>query len=464
MYDKTDYHRALVRRLQLLSYIRNIANAVHLLQSPIILKTLRLLFTPLIFAHVCSLRAAEVPIEYANRIYEDPIRTVLFYQQSSNGNTPVISLGSGESLMLEFDEMKATNDFYMYTLIHCDANWQPSSINKFQTISGMGFENINDFFFSNSTTIQYTHYRMQVPGPQTQPRISGNYLLLVYRNHNEQDIVLTRRFMVLDVKGRLEVSTMPATQVQYRFKRQEVDFNFTVNPGYTIPNPYQDLKTQVWQNNNWESAIPLKPLFIMGNRYSFDYQEGNTFNGLNEFRFFDIRSLRRLSFNIREKYDEEGQKHAVVNFEPNRAFSTYVQYADFNGRMVIQNIDGTGSSLTESDYVWTHFTLQASEPLPNGQQVYVWGELSDWQLKDRMRMHWNEAKKAYECTALLKQAYYNYMYAVDKGDGLADATVFEGTHANTENTYQVAVYHRNQSMGYDELIAFENRSTLSGPR
>lgn len=411
-----------------------------------------------------GLRAAEVPLEYANRIYEDPIRTVLFYQQGSGGNTPVINLGGGESMMLEFDEMKATNDFYMYTLIHCDADWQPSSLNKFQTISGMGFENINDFFFSNSTTIQYTHYRVQVPGPQTQPRISGNYLLLVYRNHNEQDIVLTRRFMVLDVKGRLEVSTMPATQVQYRFKRQEVDFHFTVNPGYTIPNPYQDLKTQVWQNNNWESAIPLKPLFIMGNRYSFDYQEGNTFDGLNEFRFFDIRSLRRLSFNIREKYDLDGQKHAVVNFEPNRAFSTYVQYADYNGRMVIQNIDGTGSSVTESDYVWTHFTLMANEPLPNGQQVYVWGELSDWQLKDRMRMHYNETLKAYECTALLKQAYYNYMFAVDKGDGLPDATVFEGTHANTENTYQVAVYHRNQSMGYDELIAFENRSTLSGQR
>jgi hypothetical protein len=411
-------------------------------------------------AGISTLQAAFVPLEYANRTYEDPVRTVLFYQSAGNGNAAMINLGSDETMTLEFDELRPTNDFYQYTLIHCDAQWNPTALNKFQTLEGMGFENLEEYFFSNSTTIQYTHYRLQVPGPQTRPRISGNYLLLVYRNFNEADIVLSRRMMVLDVKGRLETKVMPATQVQNRFKQQEVDYVFTAAPGYPIPNPYQDLKTVVIQNNNWESALSLKPLYLMGNSYNFDYQEGNTFPGLNEFRFFDIRSLRQLSFNVRRKYDEDGQKHVVVNFEPNRAYSNYIMYADYNGRMVIRNADGSGPSQTESDYVWTHFTLMTREPLPNGQQVYVWGELSDWQMKDRMRMHWNAALGAYECSTLLKQAYYNYMFAVDSGNGIPDPSVFEGSHAATENVYQVMVYHRNQSMGYDELIAFENQSSM----
>jgi hypothetical protein len=82
-------------------------------------------------------------------------------------------------------------------------------------------------------------------------------------------------------------------------------------------------------------------------------------------------------------------------------------------------------------------------------------------MKERLRMTWNAALGAYECTTLLKQAYYNYMFAVDNGDGIPDPVVFEGTHAATENVYQVMVYHRNQSMGYDELIGFENQSSLN---
>jgi hypothetical protein len=322
----------------------------------------------------------------------------------------------------------------------------------------MGFDNMPNPSFSTGTLMQYVHYSVLLPTAQTTPRISGNYLLVVYRNYDEKDIILSRRMMVLDPKGNVEMTVIQSSQVDLRATHQEVDFNFNLsNNTYNIPNPYTDLKTVILRDAEWNTAInDLKPQFIKGTSYNYQYQLGNQFQGLNEYRYFDIRSFRMSAANVKQRFNAANQKHIILVTDQTRRFDRYMNWPDYNGRYLLFNKDipipGGGNS--ESDYCFVHFTLRNSEEL-KGKKVYVYGELSDWRVQPDFQLYYNADNKTYEAVIPLKQAYYNYSYmVVDDESGEMDNAYFEGSHSETENNYMVLVYHKNQTQGYDELIGY----------
>lgn len=411
-----------------------------------------------------QLSAAESELQYSDQIYEKDFRAVKFYQAGSGFNFPIINLSGGDALMLEFDHMKSEMDYFQYTLIHCNADWTPSGLQKTQSINGTGFEDFPNPSFSTGSLVQYTHYAVQLPGIQTQPKVAGNFLLVVYRNYNENDIILSRRLMVLNTQGNVEMNIQQSMQVAQRSTHQEVDFTFELTTDYFIPNPYTDLKTVIMRNAEWNSAITgLPPQFISGKKFDYNYQTGNQFEGLNEYRYFDIRSYRLSAANVKQRFNVSNQKHIILIPEQTRRFDRYFNWQDYNGRYLIFNKDipipGGGS--TESDYCYVHFTLKHSEDL-KGKRVYVYGELSDWRLQSDFRMYYNPESMSYEGVIPLKQAYYNYQFAVeDIETGEVDYRFFEGSHSETENNYMVLMYHKNQTMGYDELIGYGLKNSRS---
>ena len=402
----------------------------------------------------------EKVLQYGNYIYEPQIKTVLLYQQGTNTPTPVIKLNTTESLTLSFDELVPENDYYMYTLIHCDAYWHPSDLRPMEYLVGNTFDFIEDFKFSNNTYQKYVHYSMNFPSADMRPKYSGNYLLKIYRNYDENDVIITRRIFVLDARTTFDFDIHPATLAQYRFSKQEVDFKATIKE-YQVFNPYQDLKVIISQNNRWDNVnFGMKPQFIVGNEYTYNYEEENLFDGTNEFRFFDSRSLRFLSQNVNNKYIDSIY-HLVLLPSERRVSKSYVQYIDFNGKRVIANKDGQNDGSFDGDYAWVYFSLEAPNELRTGD-VYVFGELSDWQAKEEFRMTYNRSEGRYECKVLLKQGYYSYLFTTyNQENGQMETIETEGNFMNTENDYYIYVYCRNQSFGYDELIGFVKQSSNS---
>jgi hypothetical protein len=407
---------------------------------------------------VSALQASDSTLRYENYIYEKDFRSVKLFQTASGFNFPIMNLNRGEMLSLEFDQMSSERDYYQYTLIHCNADWQPSGLMKTQYLTGSGFDNIENAMFSTGTLMQYTHYESTIPAANTQPKISGNYLLVVYRNYDENDIVISRRMMVLDKKGAVDMTVLMSSQVELRPTHQQINFTYNLTSnGYFLPNPYQDLKTVILRNGEWATAIDnLAPQFVTGNTYNYHYQLGNNMDGLNEFRFFDIRSLRQSTANVKQKFNVANQKHVLLVLDQTRRFDRYFNWKDYNGRYLIYSKDiplpsGVG---VESDYCFVHFSIKSEEDL-TGKEVYIYGELSDWRIQPEFKLYYNADKKAYECVVPLKQAYYNYIYAVvDSETHAMDTKYFEGAHSETENNYMVMVYHKNQTLGYDELIGY----------
>ncbi|MBC7426810.1 MAG: DUF5103 domain-containing protein, partial [Bacteroidia bacterium] len=309
----------------------------------------------------------------------------------------------------------------------------------------------SNYSYSSSTYRTYTHYDFNFPSQELKPKLSGNYILKVYRNYDAKDVIITRRFMVINQTFIVTGLANSATNPEFRFKKQEIDFEVNY-ASYNIPNPMMDVTAVVLQNQRWDNAIfDLKPRFINQKVLSYNYEQGNLFNGGNEFRYFDIRSLRFLSFNVRRKYiDENNTKNVVLYNDGMKGHQPYLQTIDYNGKRVIDNRDGNNGEL-EGDYCLVHFTL-ISDKLD--KDVYIFGELTDWQMQDSFKMEYNEGLQQYEKVVLLKQAMYNYYYVTQSDNPLenVDISETEGNFFNTENDYNVLIYHKNQFMKYDELL------------
>ena len=394
---------------------------------------------------------------YDNTCYDDKVATVILQKNIGIYDPlPVLNLGSTESLKLSFDMLDPQNEFLNYSIIHCNRNWIPSDLQPMDYVNGNTMGEITDYKFSTNTYQTYTHYSLNFPTEEMALTKSGNYILKVFRNFDEEDILLTRRFMVVDIQTKISSTIKSATVPEFRFSHQEVDFSVNYI-GFNIPNPFLDVNVTILQNNSWDNAITnLKPQFVNNNELSFNYENENLFPGTNEFRFFDIRSLRFFSNNVIKKYIDSVQ-NVVLRPEESKAYLNYVRWIDYNGKRDIFNSDGM-NLVEDGDYALVHFNFKSNN-LEDMGEIFVYGELTDWQLKDKFKMTYSPELNMYTCTVLLKQSYYNYHFILRDKDGKIDYSFTEGNHQETENDYTILVYHKNVFYGYDEIIGLGSRNS-----
>lgn len=408
----------------------------------------------------CKSSAQTAELKYENYIYDDLVETVLLSTNTSvYSPIAVMSLGTVNALKLSFDRLNASNEFYQYTFIHCNASWQPSNLQKSEYLEGNTMDEIRNFAFSSNTLEQYVHYKLVFPNEEMKPIRSGNYLLKVFRNFDETDLVITRRFMVIEELTGVTGNVKPATNPKDRFSKQEVDFEVDYEH-YQIQNPFSDVSAVIMQNNSWNNAIyGLRPLFVNNHNLIFNYEDENLFDGANEFRFFDIRTLRFFSNNVVEKFTDS-LVNVVLRGDELKSHLSYVQFIDYNGKRVIQSTDG--KDVTENgDYAMVHFSLQTGNKLMMGD-VYVYGELSDWRTRQKFKMTYLPEVGLYYLKVKLKQSYYNYHYVVlDQTSAKVAYDYTEGNHFETENDYTILIYHTDLFYGYDRLIGMKTTNTAN---
>lgn len=389
---------------------------------------------------------------YGDFVYKNNIKTVLFNKTGFELSDPLIRLNSDDRLILRFDDLDADYKQYYYTIIHCDANWEVSELREYEYIEGFYEDRIRNYRSSRNTRVQYTHYWMEFPTPDLRPVKSGNYILKVFLDGNRDEVVFTRRFSVFEQNVTVEGHIQQANLIRYRDTRQQPVF--TINTGgYNISNPYRDLTVVIRQNGRWDNAIGgMPPRSVIGNQLVYDYEDEILFDGNNEFRRFDTRSLRQLSERVHDIQSSRRHWDVFLSADRVRYQTRYISEDDINGRFQVITFDAADNML-EADYAWVHFHLPMPEPLEEGH-LYVMGALTDWHFSDQNRMNYNYGDNAYELSLLLKQGYYNYMYAYLPPGRLAPADVsyIEGSHSITENDYTVYVFHRRPGDLYDQLI------------
>jgi hypothetical protein len=285
---------------------------------------------------------------------------------------------------------------------------------------------------------------------------SGNYLLVVY-DDNINNPVLTRRMMVLDMQqAGIKPNITWAQDLQYRYTKQQVDFT-AYTGGFSIRNPALNLHATILQNGRWDNAIEgLTYRNTKPGEYSFNFDNlnRNVFNGVNEYRTFDIRTLRSLADRITSINFQDRINQAYVMEDLARPWGAYVTNTTLKGYCVFANSDFSGEN-TE-DYVLMHFTLRCDFQVGEGD-LYVFGELTDWQIAPKAKLTYNPNNNYWETNFYCKQGYYNYIYVfVPKGKGKGAKTIndtyIEGSHWETQNNYTILLYLQEEGTSYDKLI------------
>jgi hypothetical protein len=389
---------------------------------------------------------------FENKVYEENIQTVRVYPKtadfSSQMASPTIALNSPLPLVLEFDDIAYEADIYSAKIIHCNSDWTPSGLKAADYLNHYNEFNVNEYDYSINTRIPYIHFTFQVPRVSR----SGNYILIVYRGRDEEEVVITQRFMVYNNQLNIGASMVLPSSTGDRKTTQQINLN--VHYGEReLRDPLNNVKVVIRQNQRWDNAIMgLKPTFIRVGQAMIEYQlfdGSNTFSAGNEFRFVDLRYIRSRGRNIASVKIEEDAVFAETTIDEPRAGQAYLEYLDLNGQFGIFTYERQHHDL-ESEYVLTTFNLK-SDPLPSNP--YVLGALSNWGKKPEAKMVYNEQQGVYQATLLLKQGWYDYKYGMESPGGW-DLKKLEGEHFQTENEYEIFIYYREMGSRYDELIGY----------
>ncbi|MBC7487253.1 MAG: DUF5103 domain-containing protein [Cytophagaceae bacterium] len=416
-------------------------------------KSLTALFIACLIVFSFDKAQADIPI--LDAIYKSTIKTVQFYSRTADTAIMPITYISSQDLSLEFDELVDEADSYYFKIVHCNADWQPSNLKSIQYMRDFNEIFIQSRQFSTATKVPFTHYTAIIPSML----VSGNFFIKVYEEGNENNVLLTRRFMVVENRISIDGRAGFPNNTSKTKTHQMVSFNINYS-NYYIVNPSVQLKVIVRQNYDWRSATPaLLPLYIREDltqlEYTF-YNDATTFPGGNEYRYFDMRSFYFGGFNVgRIIKAKDSTTKLLLAIDKTRASNTYILWNDLNGRYFIQNYE-TGGTRIEPDYGYVTFTLETNE-MP-GANVYIYGGLSNWQLAPENRMVYNTKNDAYEARLLLKQGIYNYRYFVT-GKGM-DENYYEGNYSATENVYDVIVYYRIPGEFYDRIIGYQTMRSV----
>lgn len=395
---------------------------------------------------------------YEDHIYQPGIKTVKLYPEGKPLEYPIIKLNSGEKLVLKFDDLYEDFANYQYTIYHCNADWTPSQLMEAEYLGALSEDYLQNYTYSLNALIPYTHYELKFPNNNLQLKKSGNYVIAVYRDNDKSNLVLSRRFMVYEDLVNVGATVKRPTAVDLMQTHQEIDFTIS-HPNYNIQNPFSDLKVHLLQNFRYDNAITgLKPQFLQNTQLIYQYDKENTFLGLNEFRFFDIKNLQTLTQNVRS-IERDSMFRVFLVPDVSRAISEYSVWFDINGKFSIRRLDA-GDSETEADYALVDFYLAYPQPIESGD-VYIFGQLTDWKMRPEFKMNYDYTRNAYRAQVFLKQGYYNYYYATTAPteDMLTDIERLEGSHWETENNYQILVYNREIGLRYDRLVGFNQFSS-----
>lgn len=401
---------------------------------------------------------AQTPLK--DGVFSVFVKSIEVYKTGNPLNNPVIALLNNETLDVHFDVLGNDIHDFRYELTLCDRYWNKSALRTSEYLQQFGTQNFEQIDFSVNTNTNYVHYSTTLPNENLKIRYSGNYLLQVIDNENDE-ILFQKRIIVIEQLLKIGASVQRSDQVQFLDEYQEV--LVTLFPlGFPIRNPFGDISLQILQNHRWDNmVIAQKPSHITGDEIRYWQGSNLLFLGNSEFHQFNFKSFVYPGGVVRSilntfKYNPQQRRYNIILYpNENRSYKAYVKTGDLNGKFTISH-DFVEQAHTLADYADVIITYAQPKSLYNNNDIYVIGDFSMWQPSDLYTMTYNEDLQQYEASIFLKQGYYDYMLAeFDKKTAQFNSAEIEGSYYQTENDYEIFVYFYDISHTYDRVIGYQ---------
>ena len=317
--------------------------------------------------------------QYEQRIFNRDFKSLTFKSNSLILGDPCYNLNSLNAVSIDFDLLKNNSESLQYQLIHCDKDWKKSNISSMDAIDGFDIDYIENQKISYGPIQQYIHYNFKLPNNHTNFLISGNYIIKIFSEGESNKPIANIKFFVSEQSSNVNFNIDESSDVEQSKYLQSYEIECTYNSSNTI-DPFSNIYINIEQNHQtfnqqWISG----PNFIKENKLVFLPNEEQTFNGGNEFRFFDISSFRNGSQFVEKTYFEDTSYKIILKIDQKRSYRQYLEYKDMNGRFFIRTYDNDEADF-QSEYGWVEFKLNMRKELSDS--IYIYGQLSNWKLDD----------------------------------------------------------------------------------
>ena len=385
-----------------------------------------------------------------NICFSSRLKTLQVKINGEWGEPPVMLLNGSNWIEISFDDLQAQYQRYTYSITHCNADWKQSDLLVSEYMTGFNDCRLDNYEPAIGTEMDYCHYTLRLPNEENKLLVSGNYRIDIFED-GEDEPIAQACFSIIEPHVGVEMSSSGNTDLDTYDSHQQVSFSVNYS-GYQVSDPINEFKYIVQQNRRWDNhADGIMPSSMRINKLIFDHNRSLIFPAGNEYRRFEILDEYVATMGV-DRMEFDGDYYHAFIF-PDEQRINYLYDQDQDGRYIIHNDDNVAND-TQSDYFFTHFTLQMPQ-IPGGD-VYLFGDLTGNRIDEEYKMEYNLIDHQYELTTPLKQGTYNYMLMfVRDGESIALTRQTEGDFHQTENEYYIYVYHRGVGERYDKLVGFQ---------
>ena len=385
-----------------------------------------------------------------NGIFDSRFKTLQVKVDGNDYAPPVITLGTDDRVKITFDELTEEHSYLRYSLVHCNADWQPSGLVESEFVDGFNLGYIEEYEYSQLTATHYVHYSISLPNDEVRFTVSGNYLLQVFNENDPETILLQARFMVSEAKAMVGANVTSRTEIDYNNAHQQLSLEVDVAK-LGVQDLYGDLTVVVSQNSRVDNEVVLtKPMRVSSQKVYYEHLMPLIFKAGNEYRRMETTSVTYPGMKVDRIEYHEPFYHQILEVDGLRSTSQYLYDQTQFGRFTIREYSSSQSDI-EADYVLTHFALELPEQYNYG--IFLDGDLTHRRFDPESKMVYNRATGLYEKTLLLKQGAYNYQYlAVPLGSMKGETAPIEGDYYETVNEYLIKVYYHRPGSRYDRLV------------
>jgi hypothetical protein len=377
----------------------------------------------------------------------DGVQTVQLYGGNDEQALPILQLEQEGRLTLEFDLLGRKDRPLSVYFYHANRSWE-RDLSPSRYMNSYQRDELTDYELSRATEQPYVHYEYAFPNEDIGFEVSGNYVLRVTEQGDEDAVLFERAFFI----------TEQSATSEFRLRRRRLG-------GDSLP--------------GYQPILLFEPPSTMQGSSIFNYNTCFVPNG----RFGEARCVSRpetlqqdaLRFDLdpRQSFQVEGASYSLDLREIGTGKSVLeidrsatptlvrleeddVRFPGASGTIALtgQTLVSAGASSDNADlfgqYVQARFRFVPPKQLPLSRDVYLAGSSNGWRPTSKHKLNWNASERRYEGEILLKQGQYAYRY-VSQDPKLR--RVQRQTLPQTRSRFTAFIYYRDATLQTDRLLS-----------
>ncbi len=389
---------------------------------------------------------------YAASRTDDTIGTVQLYRTGDEGALPVLPLGSGETLTLEFDVLGEYGEPLSVYFYHADRNWRRDLL-PVEYLRTFTSDDLRDYEPSLGTEVRYAHYEYRFPNSNIGFLRSGNYVLRVTEPGRERAVLFERAFFVTEQAAEVEFAVQDglAGGVGGAFLQPVA----RIQPPSAFDSPIYDYNVCFARNGRFAlTRCSAEPTLIGGSLFQFFLPRETAFTPEEPLYSLDLSRL------------QTGPQVAQVDFETSPYTVTLdFDYARFGsdlfdieltGQTLVSSVveDAAGPADLGAEYVEAVFRYVPQDEQQLAGPVILSGSFNAWAIDPANALTWDAEERRYEGSLLVKQGQHVYKYVAD--DPAERERIRRTVGTGPPNLYTAFVYLFDPSFNTDRLLAVSN--------